>query len=355
MLVPFERNLYHISDFNGSYITTLLNDVFRFENMVGGVILCVLSDKTGYILFKNNRIVNLCAFTNEQGADLPRQIPFQSFFESSSIDIYVNAIEDISVIDDLNAVFNMPVMFSAPSGLSDIQKLIRHIEAEKLSGVLGFRHGSILNTALFTKGGFSYLAYYHSGTKSYTVERTPAAFNTYLAANEKLNPYIFFKKLKPEHKNSIDKKELGMVQNDPILSMFLCYVDIFDIIFRTIKERMDENKLTEICSILFKSLRDKYYPLYSTVSYSREAKTVNWNALYNERKYISSEYRFAHYHLYLDELLKLLLKITFSIYGQETDEEVLSKVRKYMDIVDKSDINIKEMTYRVDKILEKLK
>jgi hypothetical protein len=332
-----------------------LNDVFRFENVAGGIILCVLPDKTGYVLFKNNRIINLCAFTNEQGADLPRQIPFQSFFESSSIDIYVNAMEDVSVIDDLNAVFNAPVMFCAPSGLSDVQKLISHIEDEKLSGILGFRHGSVLNTALFIKGGFSYLAYYHSGTKSYAVERTPAAFKTYLAANEKLNPYIFFKKMKPDQKSCIDKKELGIVQNDPILSMFLCYVDIFDIIFRTIKERMAENKLAEICSILFKSLRDKYYPLYSTVSYSRDAKTVNWNSLYDERKYISSEYRFAHYHLYLDELLKLLLKISFSIYGLETGEKVLVKVRKYMDLVDKSDINIKEMTYRVDKILEKLK
>lgn len=355
MLVPFERNLHYIPDFNGSYITTLLNDVFRFENVAGGVVLCVMPDKTGYVLFKNNRIINLCALTNETAPDLPRQIPFQSFFESSSIDVYVNAVEDISLIDDLNAVFNMPVMFSAPSGLADIQKLVQHIEDEKLSGILGFRHGAVLNTALFTKGAFSYLAYYHSGTKSYAIEKTTSAFKAYLEISEQLAPYIFFKKLRPEQKNSADKKEMGTIQNDPILSMFLCYVDIFDIIFRTIKERMDENKLAEICSIMLKSLRDKYYPLYSTVFYSRDAKTVNWNALYDERKYISSEYRFAHYHLYLDELLKLLLKISFSIYGHEMGEKVLFKVRKYLDLVDKNDINLKEMIYRVDKILEKLK
>lgn len=353
MLLPFERNLFNIDDFKGSYIATLVNDIFRFENLSGGVVMCSSSEKTGYILFKNGKILNVCAFYNEQGTSIPRQVPFQNFFDLFSIDVYVNAIEDVSMIEEINSLLCTPVMFSAPSDLLSADRLIGYIREKELSGTMGFKHGAVLNTANFTNGAFSAFSYYHPGTMSYTTDRTENVFKGYLTANEKLCPYMFFK-VKSGY-GGADRKEISMFQNDPVQSMFLCYVDVFDIIFKSVKERLDENRLSEVCNVLFKTLRDKYYPLYSTVSYSRETRTVNWNALYNERRYISAEYRFGHYHLYLDELLKLLLKIALSVYGPDGIPKVFIKIRKYLDLTDKNEVILKEMNDRVDKILEKLK
>lgn len=355
MLIPFERNLIYLHNFNSSYLSTLLNDVFRFENISGGLLLCASADRTGYILFKNNKVINLCTYINENGSELPGQVPFQCFSETASVDVYVNVIEDGQMIEDINTVFNMPVMYSAPSELADIQKLIGFVESEKISGIMGFKHGSVLNTAVFSDGVFLRLSYYHADTRSYAVEKARISFNNYISLLPDFKPYIFFKRAHPEIKNGLDKKEASFLHSDPILGMFLCYVDMFEIIFRTIKEKISEAKLIDVCGVLFKSLKDKYYPLYSSVSYSKETRTVNWNALYDERRYVSLEYRFAQYHLYLDELLKLLLKIAISIYGGEMNEKVLVKIREYLSMVDKDDLNLKEMTYRVDKILEKLK
>ncbi len=353
MLLPFERNLFNIDDFKGSYITTLINDIFRFEDLSGGLVLCAAPEKTGYILFRNGKILNVCAFSNDQGNNIPRQVPFQSFFDLASIDIYVNAIEDASMIEDINSLLCTPVMFAAPADLADMNRLIGYIKDKSVSGTMGFKHGAVLNTAFFANGSFTGLSYYHSGTMSYATERTEPAFRNYLAANEKLAPYVFFKARTGQ--SSADRKELSLFQNDPVLAMFMCYVDIFDIIFKAVREKIDENRLSEVCGVLFKTLKDKYYPLYSTISYSREYRTVNWNALYDERRYISAEYRFGHYHLYLDELLKLLLKIALSVYGPEGISRVSGKMKKYLELVDKNEIILKEMGDRVDKILEKLK
>lgn len=353
MLVPFERNLLYISKISGDHLPTLLNDIFRFEDIQGGIVLCVSRYKTGYILFQQNKVLSLCAYLNECGSGSERQVPFQDILESTSIDVYVNAIDDISIIEQINAIFNIPALFAAPYELAEIQRLIGFIEAEKLNGIMGFRHGAVLNTAVFSNGIFLYMTYYHKGTKSYATEKTQSTFINYIASIEKLKPYVFFKKIRNEIRNLSDKREMLLIQNDSILAMSLCYFDMFDIIFKIIRDKTDENKLVEITDSLFKSLREKYFPLYSSVSYSSKTGTINWNAFYEERKFIALEYRFTQYHLYLDELLKLLLKV--SIPDQKTDKEVVSRLKNYLLLVDKSDVNLKEMIYRVDKIIEKLK
>ncbi|HNW16501.1 MAG TPA: hypothetical protein PKM15_07340, partial [bacterium] len=58
MLVPFERNFKYINKFNAVYIPTFLNDLFKFENISGGLMVCVSNEKVGYILFRDKKIVS---------------------------------------------------------------------------------------------------------------------------------------------------------------------------------------------------------------------------------------------------------------------------------------------------------
>jgi hypothetical protein len=111
--------------------------------------------------------------------------------------------------------------------------------------------------------------------------------------------------------------------------------------------------MVDVSNSVFNALKKKYFPLYSTVSYSSETGTVNWNALFDERRYISVEYRFGHYHLYLDELLKLLLKVAESVFHEEMGNTLVPRLKNYLAITDSSDRNLKEMAYRIDKMLEK--
>nr|HPG35995.1 hypothetical protein [bacterium] len=77
--------------------------------------------------------------------------------------------------------------------------------------------------------------------------------------------------------------------------------------------------------------------------------------LYNERRYISIEYRFGEYHLYLDELLRLMLRISSSALGSRVNEKLVPGIRKYIEFMDKKDLIMKEMAHRVDKMVEKVK
>jgi len=353
MLLPFERNLLHISNFDSTYIPSLVNDTFRFENVAGGLVFCVTKETTGYILFRKNKPIALSAFSNNTGEQLPKNISFFSILDSSELDIYLNAIEDGDLVTHLEAFFKMPVTFSAPYKLTDMKRLVGFIEAERLSGILGIKHGSVMNTAVFSEGDFSYMNYYHPDTKSYAIEKTVEAFTSYTESMRSLDSYVIFKTFKTGLIDIPERREQQFLQNDPIITLVLCYIDIFELIYKVLKTRLDESQMMDVSNKVFNALRKKYFPLYSTVSYSTETGTVNWNALFDERRYISVEYRFGHYHLYLDELLKLLLKVGESVFGNEMADTLVPRLKNYLVMTDSGDRNLKEMAYRIDKMLEK--
>ena len=247
----------------------------------------------------------------------------------------------------------MPVTFSAPHKLTDMKRLVGFIEAERLSGILGVKHGSVMNTAVFSNGDFSYMSYYHPDTRSYAVDRTAEAFTSYMNSMRSLDSYIIFKTFKTGLVENPERREQQFLQNDPIITMVLCYIDIFELIYKMLKMRLDDSQMLDVSNSVFNALKKKYYPLYSTVSYSSETGTVNWNALFDERRYISVEYRFGHYHLYLDELLKLLLKVAESVFGNEMSDTIVPRLKNYLAMTDAGDRNLKEMAYRIDKMLEK--
>lgn len=353
MLLPFERNLLYINGFESIYIPSLVNDTFRFENVAGGQVLCVTKESTGYILFKKNKPVALTAFSNATGEILPKDSSFFSILDSETLDVYLNAIEDTDIVSHLEAFIKMPVTYSAPIKLTDMKRLVGFIEAERLSGIFGVKHGSVLNTAVFSNGDFSYMNYYHPGTKSYAVDRTIEAFTSYMNSMRSLDSYVIFKTFKTGAVETSQRREQQLLQNDPIITMVLCYIDIFELIYKVLKMRLDNSQMVDVSNSVFNALKKKYYPLYSTVSYSSETETVNWNALFDERRYISVEYRFGHYHLYLDELLKLLLKVAENVFGSDMKDDVVPRLKNYLAITDPGDRNLKEMVYRIDKMLEK--
>ena len=355
MLLPFERNLVYINSFDNAFIPSLVNDTFRFENVAGGLVLCVTKESTGYILFKKNKPVALTAFSNATGEELPRNISFFTILDSDKLDVYLNAIEDPDLVAHLEAFFKMPVTYSAPFKLTDMKRLVGFIEAERLSGIMGIRHGSVMNTAVFSGGDFSYMNYYHPDTKSYAVDRTIEAFTGYMNSMRSIDTYIIFKTFKNNIIDIPERREQQFLQNDPIITMVLCYIDIFELIYKVLKTRLDESKMVDVSNSIFNALKKKYFPLYSTVSYSSETGTVNWNALFDERRYISVEYRFGHYHLYLDELLKLLLKVAGSVFRDEMADILIPRLKNYLAMTDSTDKNLKEMAYRIDKMLEKYK
>ena len=353
MLLPFERNLLYINGFDSVFIPSLVNDTFRFENVPGGLVLCVTKESTGYILFKKSKAVAISAFSNANGRQLPKNVSFFSILDSDDIDIYLNAIEDHDLVMHLEAFFKMPVTFSAPFNLTDMKRLVGFIEAERLSGILGVKHGSVMNTAVFSNGDFSYMNYYHPDTKSYAVDRTMDAFTSYMDSMRSLDTYIIFKTYKTGFVDVPERREQQFLQNDPIITMLLCYIDIFELIYKVLKMKLDDSQMVDMSNSVFNALRKKYYPLYSTVSYSSETGTVNWNALFDERRYISLEYRFGHYHLYLDELLKLLLKVSESVFHNDMGDTLVPRLKNYLAMTDTGDRNLKEMAYRIDKMLEK--
>ncbi len=355
MLVPFERNFKYINKFNAVYIPTFLNDLFKFENISGGLMVCVSNEKVGYILFRDKKIVSANGLYFSTGGELPGNVPFSVICDSSGIDVYVNVIEDAHVIDALSCYLNSAVVFAAPFELSDMKRITGVIEAEKETGILGFKHGAVMNLAEYHKGLLKTFYYYHTGTKSYAFDTNPATFSSYLLSVYKLKPFVIYKRMSAGDVSRPDKNELEFLQNDPLLAMTMAYIDIFELVCKAMKEKLDVPKITEVFEQMLKVLRDKYSPLYTTISYSPEKGCVNWADLYNERRYISIEYRFGEYHLYLDELLRLMLRISSSALGSRVNEKLVPGIRKYIEFMDKKDLIMKEMAHRVDKMVEKVK
>ncbi len=354
MLVPYDRNLLHIPKLNGRFIPSVLNDTLRFEQIAGGVLVCAAADRTGYVLFKKNQAILLAALMNENGSDVPRNVPFYTLSDQKEIDVYVNLIDDIGMIEHLYAFFNMPVFYSAPFELSDMERSLSYIEAEKITGIMGIRQGCVLNTAVFDRGEFLYLSYYHPDTRSYAVEKNRDSLNSYMKSSANLKPYVIIKKVRNELLNKSDRREMIIMQNDPIVNIVLCYIDIFEIIYKVFKENVTDTKLSEISNSIFNVLREKYSPLFSSIAYSVDSGTVNWNDIFDERRYVSMEYRFEHYHLYLDELLKLLLKASVSLFRNDVGFILVPRIRNYLAMMDRKEKDTKEMTYRVEKMLNKI-
>jgi hypothetical protein len=354
MLVPFDRNLLYVPKLDGRYIPSVLNDTLRFEQIAGGILICVGSDRTGYVLFKKNQAMLLTALLNENGPDMPRTVPFYTLSDQNELDVYVNLIDDTAMIEHLYTFFNMPLFYSAPYELADIERNISFIEAEKITGILGIRQGAVLNTAVFDHGEFLYLSYYHPDTKSYAIDKNRNSLKSYIKSVPKLKPSVIIKKARNEMLSRSDRKEMVILQNDPIVNTVLCYIDIFEIIYKVLGENFSKEKVGETSSYVFKHLRDKYSPLFSSITYSTESGTVNWNDIFDERRYVSMEYRFEHYHLYLDELLKLLFKAASSLMETDTLKLLVSRVKNYLAMIDRKERDSKEMVYRVEKMLNKL-
>lgn len=355
MLLPFEKNVLFTSRFNGKYLPTLINDLFKFEKIPGGIIACVLEDRTGFVLFRENKIISINSFHNGPGNEWARCSSLFSILESGSLDVFVNVIDDSDVIDNISVFLNSSTAMMIPYEFADIKRIISMIEAEKESGVIGFKNGAVVNMAVYKEGTLEKFYYYHPATRAYAFDSNPLVFESYLSLFHELKPFVVYKRGSGGKVFSPDACELEFLHNDSVASLILSYTDIFELIYKELKEKLEESKVVNISTHLFNALREKYSPLYNSVNYSKATGSVNWNSFFDERKYISVEYRFEKYHLYLDELLRLMLKISQSAIGSSINETMIPSIRKYLEHLYEKEPDKKEMVDRVDKMIEKVK
>jgi len=355
MILPFERNFSYLTNFKGRFIPSLVNDLSRFEKIQSGFLMCVSENMTGYVVFREGKTVSINGFYNCAGNEWPAFNSFIPFLTSSNLDVYSFVIEDTGMIENVITLLSSPSVLMVPFELADIKRITGMIEAEKETGAVCFKNGTIINMAVYNKGCFEKFYYYHPGTKSYAADSSATTFESYLSSFQALKPFVVYKR-------KIDKNESIRIAGDdffplaePLSVMIEFYAGLFEVAYRHLKEKLGESKVAEITNQLLNVLRQKYSPLYSTIGYSKEKGRVNWESLLDERKFISNEYRFDKYHLYLDELLRMILKMSQSVFGDKMESTVIVSIKKRLEFIDKKDPFIKEMAGRVDKMVEKVK
>lgn len=354
MLVPFEKNHLLKLDLSGFYLSSFINDTLKFEENITGLMILIADDLTGYLLFSNGSPLFFKCLANNSGNEWPQEYGCEILFSLKSVDIYVNTIKDHGMFNALNLFFNSPTAFMVSSETSDIKRMTGIISAQKESGVLGFKNGAILNLATVKNGIPESLYFYLPDKKRYASEKDPSIFNAVIASVDKLKPFVVFRRYVNVHDhNEFLIKMLN--ESDVIKKMIESYTVIFETIYRVFKMALSIEKTSEISEKIFTFLRGKYDPLYSTVGYSKESGKVNWEAIAEERKYIASDYRYEKYHLYLDELLRLLLKVSQSVLDPETNKKMVLLIREKNNPDKKNDTVLKEIANRVDKMLEKVK
>ncbi len=349
MLIPFDRNLAYIEEIKGKYIPSFINDHLRFDPKSSGYFLAVSGNNVGYIFFDEGKIIGSLALLISEKNELPNAFNFSSFSDYSKVDIYTNLTES-STAHDLNRFMNSFYSLYGSYDFVDVEKYISNIEANHISGTLGFMHGIALNTAKYEKGHFVSFSYYHPDTKSYALEKKQVVYQNYLKQIRELKPFIMMK-TESHFKENLSMIELYFFQKDVVVTLLLCYFDIFNLIVETMLDKGFQENVIDMVNHIIKELREKYPPLYRKMRFSDERKCVNWEEILNDRKYISLKYRFEHYYLYMDELLGLLLKVMFTYTGREGVERFKRKIKLYTEKYDfNEDREIKKLFYRIEKM-----
>lgn len=355
MLIPFDRNLMHIENFSGNYIFSVVNDMFRFEKDLSGYILCISGNHIGYLFFKNNKLQNALAFLFSGGVLMPQPQSFRIFTESEDIDLYANIIEEPVVADNVYKYFFSLYSMHAPYELSNSGKILEYLITENYTGMIAFTQGFIINMAYFEKGKFKYFQYYHPDTKSYANDRNPEVFKHYMASLKELTPVIALKDYKAKNNAEQINESFIKEQKDSIVNTLLFYFDILDIIINVMLVKTSKETVYNITKKIFDELRVKYTPLYEKLYFSMDSETVNWSVILEDRKFIPIKYKFEHYHLYIDEILKNLVSALYSIANDDGLKLLRAQAKNCFTHTEKDDLEIKKVILRFEQLFEKVK
>lgn len=353
MLIPFDRNVLYVQKIPGRYLFSLLNDLFRYEKDISGYLFCAAPGLVGYLFFKNSKLLSATAFQFPGGAGMLQPISFRHFIEHEDIDIYANVVEEATILENLHRFFASACLLHAPVTVVDAGKCLAALSDDGFTGMAGFQQGMVMNMAFFDRGRFRYFLYYHPDTKSYAYENDQAVFNRYVELLPKLTPVLTTRDFRVKGTADGINDIVVSQQKDLIVNLLLGYFDIFDILLQMLNDRQPPAQVAQSVNLMFDQLREKYDPLYRNIGFSPDTRSVNWMDILDDRKYVPLQYRFEHYHLYIDEIWKRLLALLVAAGGDAAVTEIREKITKYLSLVDKDEREIKRMLYRLEQQCEK--
>ncbi len=314
MILPFSDLKFYISDFEGRFIPSFVNDIARFGDFETGILFIEAENKTGYVLISGGSAVlsRVMAFSDD--GQLASGIPIEALFTEKSVDLYLAEVKSDKVFKWLSDFFVYPLSVYAPYRFVDVPGIISSFAAEKESALLCFKHGGVMNFAAFGNGNFDGFACFEPSEKRYIFERDAVKFGSYLSSLDISKPVVFCKHLSEKAlASSFFSSGLGFLEKDPLQAECELYFSVFNIIFSAFAGVMTAEKIKELSEKLFAYLRGKYPQLYSELAFSPETGAVNWETVIDGRKSVAFECRFGEFYRYLDEILYLLLKTASSL------------------------------------------
>ena len=352
MLIPFDRNVLYIQKLPGRYLFSVLNDLFRYEKDLSGYLFCAGQGTVGYLFFKNNKMLGALAFQVPGGGGMLQPISFRHLIENDNIDVYANVVEESTILDNIYRFFASACLVHAPLSYTDVEKFMATFADENFSGMAGFQQGMVMNMAFFDRGRFRYFLYYHPDTKSYAYENDQSVFSRYVELLPKLTPVLTARDFRVKGAADSVNDIVVAQQKDIVVNLLLGYFDIFDFILQMLLDKATPQQVEKIIKEMFDQLREKYDPLYRKTQFSQDTLSVNWMDILDDRKYIPLQYRFEHYHLYIDEVWKRLLNALITTAGEPAAAQLKEKITKYMSLVDKDERELKKMLYRLEQQCE---
>ena len=356
MIIPFSKLKFYISCFEGKYISSFINDLSRENGLSRGLVLAEAGNMTLYVLISDGRAVisKVLAFSGEE--DLVTDVPVSEILAEKSVDLYLFSIENDTVFTWLTDFFTYPVSLYAPDRFVDVMKLVSSFAENKESALLCLKHGTVMNIVSFEKGNLKGFAYFDPAEKRYVFEKNAVKFGTYLGSLDVSRPAVICKKVSEKIlASSFFSSGLDFLENDPVQTESELYFGCFKLVFDAFAKVMSVEKLKGLSEKLFSYLSGRYPQFYSKLSFSTETANVNWDSMFDERKYVSVEYRFGEYHRYLDEILYLLLKTSASLLSSEKKRllalDIGEKIRRF----EEENKDFSGMFDRFDKLLKILR
>ena len=356
MIIPLSVLKLYISDFEGKYISSFVNDLSRGSGISRGLVLAETADKAVYVLISDGRAVisKVLAFSDEE--NLVTDLPVSEILGEKSVDLYLFSIESDLVFRWLTEFFTYPLSLYAPGRFIDVPKLVSSFAENKESALLCFKHGAAMNVVSFEKGNFKGFAYFDPAEKHYVFEKNAVKFGSYLGSLDVSAPTVLCKKVSEKIlASSFFSSGLDSLENDPVQVESELYFGCFKLVFDAFAKVMAQEKLKELSEKLFSYLRSRYPDFYSKLAFSADNGGVNWETVLDERNSVAVEYRFGEYHMYLDEIFYLLLKTAASLLQPEKKRllalDIGEKVRRF----EEENEDFSGMFDRFDKLLKILR
>ena len=356
MIIPFSELKLFISDFEGKYISSFVNDLARDGGLSRGIVLAEAGNKSLYVLISDGRAVISKVLAFSDCEDFVTDVPITEILGEKPVDLYLFKIENDLVFSWLTDFFTYPVSLYAPSRFVDVPKLVSSFAENNEDALLCLKHGTVMNVVSFEKGNFKGFTYFDPAEKRYVFEKNAVKFGSYLGSLDVSKPTVFCKKVSEKIlASSFFSSGLDFLENDPVQIESDLYFSCFKLVFDAFAKVMPVEKVKELSEKLFSYLGGRYPQFYSKLSFSAETSSVNWETVLDERKSVAVEYRFGEYHRYFDEILYLLLKTSASLLQPEKKRSLALDIGEKVRRFEEENGDFSGMFDRFDKLLKILR